>query len=184
MAGILARALAPPWNFANSIHPTAKVATVIPSEAGRRFFLPRSLLRTRRPAQSRNLSAPSACPLWRAGRFGWQLFSALALAGQRNASSAETRPAFAGGESVERAEAFREFRGVQPPLAVEPTEKTRCVLLALARIARQAARDKVAVRVAPAPGLRNDMVQAFHHRRDPPHAIEAPARFTGVDGLA
>src|SRR5579859_805257 len=102
MAGILARALAPPWNFANSIHPTAKVATVIPSEAGRRFFLPRSLLRTRKLAQSRNLSAPSACPVWRAGRSGRQLFSALA--GQGNASGRETRAEFAGGKSVEGAE--------------------------------------------------------------------------------
>ena len=55
-----------------------------------------------------------------------------AVAGRRNASSGETRPALAGGESVKRAEAFGEFSGVQPPLAVEPTEKTRGILLALA----------------------------------------------------
>jgi len=42
-------------------NPTARLINhaVIPSGAGR-FFLPRSLLRTRRPAQSRNLSSMSA----------------------------------------------------------------------------------------------------------------------------
>ena len=123
-----------------------------------------------------------ACPLWRAGRLGRQRFSALA--GQGNDSSADTRPVFAGGESVERAEAGRKLAGRQMAFAVEPAEKIRGVSFTFAGIALEAAGDDVAVRVAATPDAGNHVIQAFHGRRYAPQAIKTRAGFTGMDGLA
>ena len=63
----------------------------------------------------------------------------------------QRRTEFAGGEVVEGAKASGEFCGVQVALAVEAAEKIIGRLFSFLRIAFDAARDQVAVGIAPRP---------------------------------
>src|SRR6266478_4350344 len=85
----------------------------------------------------------------------------------------QARTEVAGGEGVEGAQASGEFCGIQVALAVEAAEKIVGGLFSFLRIAFYAARHQVAVRIAPQPRPRHDVVQALHRRRGVTQAVEA-----------
>src|SRR5882762_2776987 len=94
------------------------------------------------------------------------------------------RAELAGGEGVEGAEAGAEFAGVQVALAVEAAEKIVRWLLSFLRVAFDAARDQVAVGIAPQPRQRHDVIQALDRRRGPAHTVKTLAALARVDGLS
>src|SRR5260221_549431 len=91
---------------------------------------------------------------------------------------------FAGGEGFKGAEASFEFGASYAPLAVEPTEKIARSLLALLRIALQAAGNEIAIGIASGANTGNDVVQAHPQSGEPLPAIKAQAGFAGVNGTS
>ena len=84
------------------------------------------------------------------------------------------RAEFAGGEGVEGAEASSEFGGGQAALAIEPAEKIIGRLFSFLGVAFHAARDQVAVGIAPRPRPRHDGVQAGGRPLIPKNAFGWP----------
>jgi len=76
------------------------------------------------------------------------------------------------GEGFQGVEPASEMRTRQAALAEEPTEKLFGRAVAFAQIALDAARNQIAVRIAPELHSRNHMINATRLRRDPPHAIK------------
>jgi hypothetical protein len=91
---------------------------------------------------------------------------------------------FAGGEGVEGAEAIGEFCGGEALLAVEAAEEIARGTFALLRVALDAARDEVAVRVATELDPRHNMIETLPRRGKPTQTVEAEASLAGVHGLA
>jgi len=94
------------------------------------------------------------------------------------------RAELAGGEVLERLEATNQLGADYTAFTVERAQKVAGRALSLARVAFQAARDEVAVRVGTQLGTGYDVVEALHLRADTAKAIKADAGFTGVDGPA
>src|SRR6266849_3849035 len=76
---------------------------------------------------------------------------------------------------VEGPEAAGEFAGVQAALAVQPAKKIVRWLFSFLRVAFDAARNQVAVGIAPQLHPRHDVVQALDRRRGPPQTVKALA---------
>ncbi len=113
-----------------------------------------------------------------------RLSGGTGFAGERMGGSGERRAEVAGGEVLERLEAANELGADYTAFTVEQAQKVVCRALSLARVAFQAARDQVAVRVGTQLGAGYDVVEALHLRADTAKAIKADAALTGVDGLA
>ena len=90
----------------------------------------------------------------------------------------------AGGESVEGAEAGFEFGRGYAAQAIEAAQKiVRCGFSFLG-VALDAAGDEIAIGIAPAADMRDDVVEAAHSGGELAQAIEAKAALTRVNGLA
>ena len=87
----------------------------------------------------------------------------------------QRRRELAGGEGIEGAEAGGEFGVGDAARAVEPAEEVLGGGLALFRVAIAAARDKVAVGIAPRFSLRDDMVDGAYEGRKVAQAVKAEA---------
>jgi hypothetical protein len=96
----------------------------------------------------------------------------------------DRRTELAGGESVEGAEAGREFGVGQAALAIKPAEEIFGGASLFLRVAAQAAGDQVAVGIAPEGHARHNVVEAASQRRKPAQAIKTKSPFSIVNGLA
>lgn len=97
---------------------------------------------------------------------------------------AEDRAKLTGGEGLEGAEAGLEFGGGYAALAVQGAQKIFGAAFSFLRIALGTAGNEIAVRIGPAAGLRDDMVEDSPTNEKPPQTIEAPAALAHVNGLA
>jgi hypothetical protein len=94
------------------------------------------------------------------------------------------RAELAGGERVEGAEAIGEFGGGEALFAVEAAEEVARGTFALLRVALDAARDEVAVRIAAETHARHNMIETLLRRGKPAQTVKTEAALAGVDGLA
>jgi hypothetical protein len=92
----------------------------------------------------------------------------------RSRAFPERRPKLSCGQPRQPAEPPAELACAQTPLAPEPAEKILGPPLPLLRVAFRARRHQVAVAISPSPDTRNHMVDAPHHRPQPPQAVKAP----------
>jgi hypothetical protein len=99
-------------------------------------------------------------------------------------SRGQRGPELAVGEGFQGVELASELRTRQAALAEEPTEKLFGRAVTLARIALDAARNQIAVRIAPKLHSRKHMINAPRLRRDPPQAIKAAPTFARMDSIA
>ena len=90
----------------------------------------------------------------------------------------------AGGEGFEGTEASLEFGRGYPAQAIEGAQKIFAAAFSLLRVAFQAARNEIAVGIAPPADMRDDMVQDSPTTDAPPQAIEAQAALAHMNGLA
>jgi hypothetical protein len=90
----------------------------------------------------------------------------------------------AGGEGVEGAEAGGELDGGEAAFAIKGAEKIGGRLIALLRIAFETAGDEVAIKIATAEGLREDVVEAASVRLEGTQAVEATVAVACVNGGA
>jgi hypothetical protein len=102
----------------------------------------------------------------------------------RVAGGREKGAKFAGSEVIEGAEAGGELGGAEAAFAVETAQEVDGGLFSLVRIALQTAGDEVAVRVAAELDFGNDMIDALDAGTQMSQAVEAEARFSGVNGFA
>ena len=104
--------------------------------------------------------------------------------GRRKRAASGERAELAGGERVECAEAISEFGGGEALLAVEAAEEIARRPFALLRVALDAARDEVAVRIAAETHARHNMIETLLRRGKPAQTVKTEAALAGVDGLA
>lgn len=90
----------------------------------------------------------------------------------------------AGGEGVESAEAGGELGGGEAVLAIELTEKVGSRLMALARIAFEAAGNEIAIGIAAGAELRDDVVEAAGAWLQTTETVEAKTAVASMNGLA
>lgn len=88
------------------------------------------------------------------------------------------------GEGVKRQKTRGKFDGGEAALAKEPAQKIRGRFVPFLRVAFQAARDEISIRVPSQCGLRHHMVQALHLGGEAAEAVKAPAVLALVDRLA
>ena len=90
----------------------------------------------------------------------------------------------AGSEGFQGAQAAFEFGGGYAAQAIEGAQKIFGGGCSLLRVAFDAAGNEIAVGIAPAAGLRDDMVEDSPTGDEPPQTIKAQAALAHVNGLA